>query len=154
MVTCPRRPSPLPVEGVAPPGLTVQLVLREAGPAQVPHGVQGYGVRGEGGRRRGPEGDSRQRTLVHTPRSTETPMGGAGWGRQEAWQHTCRGKELSRFLSEGPGRELGEKAAPRTVLPPSCCAWAGGHRAPGAPGTPASLETALGDPLVPTCSPA
>lgn len=31
--------------------LTVQLVLREAGPAQVPHGVQGYGAGGRGGQR-------------------------------------------------------------------------------------------------------
>ena len=51
-------------------GLTVQLVLREAGPAQVPHGVQGYGV-GVGWR--GPEGDSRQRRLVHTPPEPHRP---------------------------------------------------------------------------------
>lgn len=52
---------PVPVEGVARRShrarLTVQLVLREAGPTQVPQGEQGYRV-GAGA----PEGDSRQRS--------------------------------------------------------------------------------------------
>lgn len=52
---------PVPVQGVARRShrarLTVQLVLREAGPTQVPQGEQGYPV-GAGA----PEGDSRQRS--------------------------------------------------------------------------------------------
>lgn len=67
------------MEGVAPPGLTVQLVLREAGPAQVPHGVQGYGVRG-GGEAEGAGG--RQQTedvSTHTPLHRD-PDGGGGLG--------------------------------------------------------------------------
>lgn len=65
----PAAPLPIPAEGVGPrrsrhARLTVQLVLREAGPAQVPHGEQGYR---EGRRREGPEGDNRQWRLAHTP---------------------------------------------------------------------------------------
>lgn len=55
--------APLPIPGRPGPHvgrragrLTVQLVLCEAGPAQVPHGVHGYGAGGGG-----PEGDSRHR---------------------------------------------------------------------------------------------
>lgn len=73
-----RGPAPIPAEGVGPrwsrhARLTVQLVLREAGPAQVPHGEQGYRV---GRRREGPEGDSRQRRLVHTPLHGDPSEGG------------------------------------------------------------------------------
>lgn len=71
-------PLPIPAEGAGPrrsrhARLTVQLVLREAGPAQVPHGEQGYRV---GRRREGPEGDSRQWRLVHTPFHEDPSQGG------------------------------------------------------------------------------
>lgn len=90
-------------------GLTVQLVLREAGPAQVPHGVESYGVglggwSGRGWGQRGPEGDSRQRRLVHTPppRATETPMR----GRDGKTHAEGRGFQIPE-LGAGAGGGLG-----------------------------------------------
>lgn len=90
-------PSPWKAWPVGEPlcgGLTVQLVLREAGPAQVPHGVESYGVGlwGWSGRGWGAEGaGGRQQTeevSTHTPPRHRDPDEGAGW------EDTCRGKGL------------------------------------------------------------
>lgn len=136
-------PSPWKAWPVGEPlcgGLTVQLVLREAGPAQVPHGVESYGVGlwGWSGRGWGAEGaGGRQQTeevSTHPPRATETPMRGRD-GKTHAEGRGFQILELGARAGGGlgGGRQLPERCCPTLVC---TCQRSQGTRSPWEPSTP------------------